>query len=205
MKRTTFLFLLAALLIPLSASRLLSVDLKKGSRAPGAPGMSGLSVSVELRGEKGDVFRPGSEIGVSFETTEDAYVVIYNVDSDGYVHLLYPEDGRPVLSEGRKTHFLPEPGTGVYWEAGGRTGIEYIHAIAVKDDSRLDEDELYFLSQNDRIAESKRFRIDLDPFLAFNMIDEELVRDAETIPLATDHTYFYINRHVDYPRYICAK
>jgi len=205
MKRITFLFLLAALLIPLLTSRLSAVDLKKGTYVQSAPAMSELSVAVNLLGEKGEVYRPGKEIRVSFQTTKDAYVVIYNVDSEGYVHLLYPEDGSPVLSEGRKTYFLPEPGTSVYWETGDKTGVEYIHAVAVADRERINEDELYFLSQNDRLSNEKRFRVDLDPFLAFNMIDEELVSNAETAAPATDYTYFYINRRVEYPRYLCPK
>jgi len=205
MKRFTFLFLLAALMIPLLTSQMSAVDLKKGSYVPSSPGPGDFAVSINLLGEKGGVYRPGKDIRLSFQTTKDAYVVVYNIDADGYVHLLYPEDGRSALSEGRKTHFLPPPGKNEYWETGATTGVEYIHAVAVTEPGRINEDELYFLAQGNRLAEEKRLRIDMDPFLGFNMIDEELVRGAESDPPATDYTYFYINRHVEYPRYLCSK
>ncbi|MFA4947293.1 MAG: DUF4384 domain-containing protein [Candidatus Krumholzibacteriia bacterium] len=205
MKRTTFLFLLAALMIPIFASKTGAVDFKKDKSISKMPGPGDFSVSVNLLGEKEGVYRTGKEIRLSFQTTKDAYVVVYNIDADGYVQLLYPEDGRPVLSKGRTTYFLPPPGKNLIWETGTTTGVEYIHALAVTEPGRLNEDELNFLSQGDRLPEEKRLRIDTDPYLAFNAIDEEIVRDAESNPPATDYTHFFINKQVDYPRYLCAK
>jgi hypothetical protein len=205
MKRITFLFLLAALLIPLSAVQLYPVDLKKGTYVQSPPSVSELAVTINLLGEKGDVYGPGKEIRFSFRTTKDAYVIIYNIDSEGYVNLLWPEDGRLVMSEGHKTYFLPDPAKDVHWETGGKTGVEYIHALAVSKPGRINGDELSFLAGNDRLSEDKRFRIDMDPFLAFNSIDEELVSGAEQERPATDYTYFHINRRVEYPRYLCSK
>ena len=204
MKRIAFLFLLAALIVS-SASQTYAVDLKKGSIISSTPGPGDLAVNINLLGEKGAVYRPGNEIRLSFQTTKDAYVVLYDVDVNGNVQLLYPEDGRLVLSEGRKAYFMPPPGKGVYWTAGQTTGVEYIHAVAVADPARINDDELYFLAHNGYLSDEKRFRVDLDPYLAFNMIDEELVNGAEKDPPATDFTYFYINKHVEYPRYLCSK
>ncbi len=205
MKRASFLFLLAALVISLFSSQLHPIDLKKGKYIQSRPSVSELAVTVNLLGEKGDVYGPGKEIRFSFQTTKDAYVVAYNIDSDGYIHLLWPEDGRIVMSEGRKTYFAPDPAQDTHWETGNKTGVEYIHALAVSKRERISEDELYFLAKNDRLSEEKRFHIDMDPFLAFNTVDEELVSDAEKEPPATDYTYFYVNRKVEYPRYLCSK
>jgi hypothetical protein len=205
MKRIAFLFLLAALLVPLLTAQAFPVDLKKGKPAEPSVSPSDLTVSVNLLGEKGGVYRAGREIRFSFSATRDAYVVVYNIDSDGYVHLLWPEDGRLVLTEGGKTVSVPEPGRDVHWETGDKTGIEYIHALAVPSRVRVKDEELYFLAQSDEMPPEKRFRIDIDPYLAFNMIDEQIIEGAESIPPATDYTYFYINRQVDYPRYLCSK
>ena len=205
MKRIAFLLLLAAVLIPLSTAHLYPVDLKKGTHVQNPPSVSELAVAINLLGEKGDVYRPGKEIRFSFQTTKDAYVIIYNIDSEGYVNLLWPEDGRLVMSEGRKTYFLPDPSKDVHWETGDKTGVEYVHALAVSKPDRINGDELYFLAGNDRLPEAKRFHIDMDPFVAFNSIDEELVTGAEQEPPATDYTYFHINRRVEYPRYLCSK
>lgn len=206
MKRGVLLLLCAALLVPLSRASSLPIDIRTGKTSRAAvPARNDLAVIVDVTGEPGDVFESGSAINVSFRVSRDAYVVVYNVDSEGYVHLLHPMDGKPVLSEARTTYFLPEPGSGIVWETGGKTGIEYIHAVAVEDASLLNEDELYFLSRSERMADEKRLRIDMDPGLAFNMIDEEIVRDAARNAPATDFARFYINRRVDFPRYLCAK
>lgn len=205
MKRAMFLFLLAALSTFLFATGTGAVGDQKSQSMPGGSGTGALSVSVTMLGEKDAVYRAGAEVRLLFQTTQDAYVVVYNIDANGYVSLLYPEDGRPVLSKANTTTFLPPPGKNVVWETSGTTGIEYIHALAVADKGRLDEDELYFLSRGDRLPEEKRLRIDSDPFLAFNTIDGEIVSGAESDPPATDFEHFFVNKRVEYPRYLCSK
>ncbi len=204
MKRSLLIFLFAAVVILPTAASTAPVEINN-SPALKSVVASDVDVSLRLIGGRGAVLMPGRDINLTFQTSADAYVIIYNIDSEGYVHLLYPADGQPKMISGRKVHFLPEQGAGITWEVGRDTGIEYIHAIAVNDPSRIDRDELYYLAQNSTMPEEKRLRIDMDPFLAFNMIDEELITDAERMTPATDYTYFYINQKVDYPGYLCYK
>jgi hypothetical protein len=206
MKRLLTLFLLAVMIVPLVSSQSFGspFELKKSRQVAEVVG-NDLVVSVRLIGGKGAVLNAGRNISITFQTNMDAYVVLYNIDSEGYVHLLYPDNGKPARVKGRKVYFLPEAGSGVYWEVGDKTGIEYIHAFAVTDRDMIKEEELYFLAQSRKLAVDKQLRIDMDPFLAFNMIDEEVLADAQTADPATDYTYFYINQKVDYPRYLCVK
>lgn len=204
MKRSLLLFLLAVIVILPAAALTAPVEINS-SPALKPSVASDVDVSLRLIGGRGAVLMPGRDINLTFQTSSDAYVIIYNIDSEGYVHLLYPADGRPEMVSGRKVYFLPEQGAGITWEVGGDTGVEYIHAIAVNDPSRIDRDELYYLAQNSTMPEERRLRIDMDPFLAFNMIDEELISDAERMTPATDYTFFYINHKVDYPGYLCYK
>lgn len=204
MNRSLLTFLLAVTVFSSAAATAAPVEINNSPALQPAAAVD-LDVSLRLIGGTGAVLMPGRDINLTFQTSSDAYVIIYNIDSEGYVHLLYPVDGRPEMINGKKVHFLPEQGAGVTWEVGGDTGIEYIHAIAVDDPSKIDRDELYYLAQNSTMPEERRLRIDMDPFLAFNMIDEELIPDAERMTPATDYTYFYINRKVDYPGYLCYK
>jgi hypothetical protein len=204
MKHSLLTFLLAAIVLSSAAASAAPVEINNSPALKPVPAAD-LDVSLRLIGGTGAVLMPGRDINLTFQTSSDAYVIIYNIDSEGYVHLLYPADGRPEMINGKKVYFLPEQGAGVSWEVGGDTGVEYIHAIAVNDPSRIDHDELYYLAQNSTMPEERRLRIDMDPFLAFNMIDEELIGDAEQMTPATDYTYFYINRKVDYPGYLCYK
>jgi hypothetical protein len=204
MNRSLLTFLLAVTVFSSAAATAAPVEINNSPALQPAAAVD-LDVSLRLIGGTGAVLMPGRDINLTFQTSSDAYVIIYNIDSEGYVHLLYPVGGRPEMINGKKVHFLPEQGAGVTWEVGRDTGIEYIHAIAVDDPSRIDRDELYYLAQNSTMPEERRLRIDMDPFLAFNMIDEELIPDAERMTPATDYTYFYINRKVDYPGYLCYK
>jgi hypothetical protein len=204
MKRSLLTFLLVLYALSPAVSRAAPVEI---NNAPALQTVvdSDVDVSLRLIGGRGAVLMPGRDINLTFQTNADAYVIIYNIDTEGYVHLLYPADGRPEMVRGKKVHFLPEQGAGTTWEVGGKTGMEYIHAIAVADPSRIDRDELYYLAQNSVMPEERRLRIDMDPFLAFNMIDEELIGEAERMAPSTDYTYFYINRQVEYPGYLCYK
>ncbi len=204
MNRSLLTFLLAVIVISSAAASAAPVEINNSPALKPVAAVD-LDVSLRLIGGTGAVLMPGRDINLTFQTSSDAYVIIYNIDSEGYVHLLYPANGRPEMISGRKVYFLPEQGAGVTWEVGSNTGVEYIHAIAVSDPSRIDRDELYYLAQNSTMPEERRLRIDMDPFLAFNMIDEELIGDAERMTPATDYTYFYINRKVDYPGYLCYK
>ena len=206
MKRDKILIPAAALAaLLLLAVSLHSVEIKNSAPVLSTSYGNGLMVSVRVTGGNGSVLEPGESVKLTFQTNEDAYVVLYNIDSEGFVNLLYPRDGEPTRVEGGKVYFLPEAGSGLQWVTEGGTGIEYIHAVAVADRNALREQELYFLARNRNQPEEERFRVDGDPFLSFNTIDEEIVENARENPPATDYTYFYINRVVDYPRYLCSK
>jgi hypothetical protein len=203
--RKTILSIGTALAVMFLAASLHSVEIKKSTASVSAGYGDELMISVRVTGGNGSVLKPGERVKLTFQTNRDAYVVLYNIDSDGFVTLLYPGDGKPARIKGHKVYFLPEAGTGFNWIVEGKTGIEYIHAVATDDPTAIREEELYFLAQNGNQPEDKRFRIDGDPFLSFNMIDEEIIGNARDYPPATDYTYFYINRKVDYPRYLCSK
>ena len=206
MKRKNIVIAIVTLVtVMFLAASLHSVEIKKSTPGVSSGYADGLMVNVRIAEGNGSVFEPGELVKLTFQTNRDAYVILYNIDSDGFVNLLYPKDGKPRRVEGNKVYFLPEVGSGLQWVTEGSTGIEYIHAVAVTDPTAIKEQELYFLAQNRNQPEDERFRIDGDPFLSFNMIDEEIVGNAREYPPATDYTYFYINREVEYPRYLCSK
>ena len=50
----------------------------------------GLRVALWLDKEEGEIYRKGSNIEVGFQTNEDAYAVVYRVDTEGLVTVLWP-------------------------------------------------------------------------------------------------------------------
>ncbi len=158
-------------------------------------------VSVSLSDPAGSIYRPGESIQFSYQTSEDAYVIVFDIDTEGYVHLIHPINGRLAeRSAAGQRYSIPDPREVSSLVVEGETGIEFIFALSVPWREYVDENELYFL------ADDRPFQIDGDPFLAANMIAGELIRgisNREDVSLA--YTYFHINNHVDYPRYICAE
>lgn len=181
-----------------------AIEFKKASSSPILENQE-LSIVMRLIGGKGAILSPGKELKLTFRVNQPGYVIIYNIDSDGFINLIYPHDGRLKKTEKDKVYTLPLRGSNLTLKAGRKTGIEYIHALAVNKKDHIDERELYFLSQNYELPRDKKFRTDMGPYLSFNMIDETIVRDIENNPPACDHTYFFINKKVDYPSYLCGQ
>lgn len=163
-------------------------------------------VTLKLTEPAGSIYRPGEPVRFTYTTDTDAYVIIFDIDTDGYVHLLHPENGR--LSRkavaGQK-YVLPDYGESSLIVAGA-TGLELVFALAVPDRNQIDEEELGFLLENERLPLDRKFRIDGDPLLAANMITSELVRNISQLDgISLAYTYFYVNDIVEYPRYLCAE
>ena len=161
-------------------------------------------VSVTLSDPIGSVYRAGEEVRVSLRTDSDAYVIVFNIDTDGFVHLLYPEDGKSLreFSGGRVYEFPDDPERSLV--VGGSKGIEVLFALAVENRDYINEQEVRFLADNEDLPEERKFRITGDPLLGANRVASQLVRGIAQRPGVTlSFAYFYIDEAVDYPRYLC--
>ena len=69
---------------------------------------SRFQIDVWTNREEGGVYRPGESMRVFFRSNADAYVLVYNIDTEGYVHLVYPfGPSDPVRVEGGRV--VPTP------------------------------------------------------------------------------------------------
>jgi hypothetical protein len=77
------------------------------------------------------VYRPGEEVIVRFRVSDDAYVCVYNIDTEGNLRVLFPlhpaEDG---YVEGGRVYTLPAPYTGIEYVVAGPPGIEHVAIVA---------------------------------------------------------------------------
>jgi hypothetical protein len=143
----------------------------------------------------GTVLGTGDGIAFEYQTREDAAVLVFNIDSQGYVHLLHPA-GEPEVSRARQTYVIPAEGPELVVDA--QTGVEFVFALAVDDPSSINSAEL------ERLRGAEPVHIDGDPFVAANMIAAELVRDVPQRNAYFGYTYFYVNDRVEYPCYLCG-
>jgi hypothetical protein len=82
------------------------------------------------RGE-GATYGPGENIKIYFQASRDCYLVIYNIDTRGYVNLLYPVDeGDDPYVEGGRVYRIPDRFDDYELTVDGPSGVEYVQAVA---------------------------------------------------------------------------
>jgi hypothetical protein len=153
--------------------------------------------------EDRDLFYPGDRVEVRFRTSEDAYVAILHVDTEGVVDLLYPGsrwDEEFVYA--RRTYSLPLTGRGAFRSVSRAPGIGYFFIVASP--YPLDLGVLYGgrgLHAIGGVGAGRMLRG--DPFWILDQITRSLVRDGRYASYATDvYSYHVGGRHL-YPSYSC--
>ncbi len=161
-------------------------------------------VTVTLGDPIGSVYRAGEDVEFSIRTDTDAYVIVFDIDTDGFVHLLYPPRGENLQRFSSKRDYELPGDTDQALVVGGAKGIEFVFALSVENRDYVNDEELRFLADDERLPEQRRFRITGDPLLGANTIASQLVRGiSHRQGVTMAFTYFYIDEAVDYPRYLC--
>ena len=115
-------------------------------------------VVLRLSDPPGSIYSPGEEVEFSFQTREDGYVIVFNIDTEGYVSLLYPGDGKiSAKSRAGETYRIPE-NPGVTIRVEGETGIEFVFALTIPHRQHVDTDELEYLAGADQMPRDQRYR-----------------------------------------------
>jgi hypothetical protein len=163
-----------------------------------------LDVEVWLNKHNGSVYKPGQYVRIYFQAPEDCYVAVYNVDTDGFINVLYPKYNDQAWVEGGRIYEIPDPYDDYDLIVDGRKGIEYV--VAVASHFPLNLRALYELEAGvDYDIYWPGGHITGDPHLAIQEINQQLAwGDEEYEPegYASDVSWFYVQQWVPYPRYI---
>jgi len=123
---------------------------------------NGNKLDLKVWVDKGDkaTYEPGEDIRVYFRTNRDAYVVVYNIDTRGNVHLLYPYEYRDSrFVEGNRPYRIPGLRDDYSLKVNGPQGTERIVAIATREPfyipdlgwnnnpDQLTEEDYYYLNK----------------------------------------------------------
>ena len=174
-------------------------------------------LSVEVWTDRGDdhVYNPGDAMKVRSKANDDAYLLVYEIDSEGIVKVLFPFRRAAGMVEGKSTLELPPEDSDFELAVESATGLGYIVAIA----SRRPFGELpWYLRQYDPQAANLGYegaqgdvegfddegRVMGDPTVAIERI-RVAVLGTDTAPedFATAYTTYYVGHEVRYPRYLC--
>lgn len=163
-----------------------------------------LRVALWLDREDTEIYSQGDEQRVGFQTNEDAYAVVYRIDTEGLVTVLWPRErlddgfvfgGHEYRLPGREAAALRinEP-----------EGEGYVQAIVSRYPFDLRALELDFLQ--DAGGTRVDFRVAGDPFLAMNEVNYAItgMEDAGD-NVITNHARYYVHQRVDHPRYLCSQ
>jgi len=163
-----------------------------------------LRVNVWHDQDDDQVYREGESVRLHFEANLDAYAVVYRIDADGEVSILWPrsryDDG---FVFGNHTYNLPVPGAPRIRTADS-AGVEYVQVLVSAYPFDLRDLDIDFHHEQDN--ELHTFFVAGDPFLAMNDINFEVTRleDAEDF-VVSNYTSWYVGRRVDHPRYLCSQ
>jgi hypothetical protein len=179
------------------------------------------ALDVEVWTDRGDdaVYREGDAMRVKVRTTHDAYLLVYELDTEGTVNLLYPWKRGKGFVEGRQTMRLPADESGYELVVGRETGQGFIVAVA---SDRPFRDLPWFLRPFDPQAASvgyegapqdaglaeegfdDRGRVVGDPYVAMERIRRRVLEQPGDLDgVASDYTTYYVHEVVRYPRYLC--
>jgi hypothetical protein len=137
-----------------------------------------LDIEVWVDKGEGTTYYPGEKIKVYFKASRDCYAVIYNIDTKGYVNLLYPCDGHDdSYIEGGRTYRIPDRFDDYDLTVDGPEGTEYIQAVASLDPIALPN--FPGLSEKyDYNGEIYAYKLDgEDPFEFMETINREIASD----------------------------
>jgi hypothetical protein len=192
-----------------------------GAMAIGCTGVQAAIVEGEPRVEiwtdrgTGGVYRVGDDMEVCLRADRDCYVIVYEIDTDGHLRLLFPYHcGGDGFVEGGVVYRLGGGYYGTYYVTGP-SGVEYVHALASIRPFRTlywhgcdgYENYAYDVSWRgfgDYWGCALPPRVYGDPYMAMQSIDEFICYDyLESGAAFADFTYFYVDERVSYPRYVC--
>ncbi len=185
-----------AILPALLTGLLLAAGPAASQRAAAATLIDPLVADVWVDKGENAVYRVGDPVAVYFRASEDCYMVIYDIDTDGRTRILFPQYPDDGFVYGGRTYRLPDYYNRFALMVHGPRGVEYIRAVASLTPRAFRYHTFHqaYLLRNEYITG--------DPFEGMNLVDAGLIGDEDLHAAAT--TQFFVEGYVWYPRYICG-
>lgn len=150
-----------------------------------------------------DYFRQGDRMNVNFSVSDDSYVAIVHIDTDGYLDFVFPASpwDNEFVRRG-VTHSIRARGAAGAWTVRGRPGIGYFYIIA----SPTPLDFSYFRGRTGSPWEwgYAGQTVRGDPFFALDQIARLLLSPSPYARYASDYYSYYVDGIHQYPSYACS-
>ncbi|TES94005.1 MAG: DUF4384 domain-containing protein [Candidatus Cloacimonadota bacterium] len=145
------------------------------------------TLEIDISVDKGDdaVYYDGEHIFISFRAAEDVYIIVYDIDTDGNINLIFPESvGEQGFIRANRTYQIPEDDDDFSFKVKAPPGEEFICAIASIEPLRM---PVIFKEEE---GESQ-FRVEGDPMNAIEKINEDIL-GGNSGRWAIDICQFYV-------------
>lgn len=163
-----------------------------------------MGATIDLTDGTGSVYGNGEAVSFTASADEDAWLLVFDIDTDGVVHLLYPRNQNSLRKTPAGSSLVIPQQVDESLLVTGNTGMEFVFAIAVRDRDMISEREMDWLYHDESLPVAEKFRVKGDPFLAANRIASRLIAGiAYSRDVSLAYTFFFVNEAVDYPRYLC--
>lgn len=180
-------------------------------------------LGVEVWTDRGDdaVYQPGERMTIKVRSSDDAHLLVYEIDTEGRIQVLHPWRRGSGFVEGRHTLRLPPEGSRTELVVERSTGQGFLVAIASRESFR---DLPWYLRPYDPQAESVGYDDDErdrdddedmtgfdadgkmvgDPYVGMERVRRRVLgRPSDSDDFASSYATYYVHQQVRYPRYVC--
>jgi hypothetical protein len=175
-------------------------------------------IEVELWTDRGNesVYKPGEAMELHVRSAEEGYLLVYEIDAEGAVRVLWPERGSPGFIEANRTLSLPSDRSDIELVVEGPVGQGYVVALLSRDPFLempwylkaydLQEEEIeYAEGPEEEEGVTAEGRIVGDPFVAMERIRRRVLDyPDDSNNFGSAYTSYYVHEKVRYPRYLCS-
>jgi hypothetical protein len=174
------------------------------SAQAGGGAREGRSLEVRVWLDRGvdAVLQPGDRSRVYYRASEDAYVALVQVDTDGVATLLYPRhDGEPNRVRGGRDYRLIFSDA-ADWLVHDAPGVGYFFILASR--NPLDFGRLSRFAQTGEWNLARTgARIRQDPHVAIDGLASLFIVPEGDRTFALDFTGYHVGQSYSYPRFLC--
>ena len=180
---------------------------------------SAAALGVEVWTDRGDdgIYEPGQAIQVKVRASEDSYLLVYGIDTEGDVSVLFPTRPGRSFVQGRSTYRIPPEDSRYDLVVDDKIGQGFLVAIASRQPFRalpwylrpLDArgEDLGYTNYDENDANdgvTEEGRIVGDPYVAMERIRRQVLEaTANEDDFTSAYTSYYVHQPVRYPRYVC--
>lgn len=175
-------------------------------------------MTVDVWTDRGDeaVYQPGDPLMVSVESNVGAHLLVYEIDAEGRINVIFPIEGFEDYVEGGQVYDIPNHQSDLELVVEGPVGKGYIVAIVSRQpfeplpwylrpyDAQADALGYHGVADEDEGITAEGMIVG-DPFVAMEKIRRHVVTDDQN-PDAfySSYTTYYVHEVVKYPRYVCS-